>query len=100
MLFRSVSEDRMTDMSEEYTEYQQIFTNLRNYCSIFPADEETFYAALLRCGMERENLKTAIDHLIEIGILKEYQRKKSDPIRYHIPDIYLKGMKLKRKGYR
>ncbi len=95
-----VSEDRMTDMSEEYTEYQQIFTNLRNYCSIFPADEETFYAALLRCGMERENLKTAIDHLIEIGILKEYQRKKSDPIRYHIPDIYLKGMKLKRKGYR
>lgn len=95
-----VSEDRMTDMSEEYTEYQQIFSNLKNYCSIFPTDEETLYSALIKCGIKEANLKTVIDHLIDIGILKEYQRKKNDPIRYHIPDIYLKGMKLKRKGYR
>ena len=50
--------------------------------------------------MKEENLKTVIDHFIEIGVLEEYQRKKGDAIRYHIPDIYLKGMKLKRKGYR
>lgn len=87
-------------MSEEYTEYQQIFANLKNYCSIFPADEETLYDALVKCGIKEENLKTETDHLIEIGILKEYQGKKSDPVRYHIPDIYLKGMKLKRKGFR
>ena len=57
-------------------------------------------AALIKCGLNEENLKTTIDHLREIGIPKEYQRKKNDPVRYHIPDIYLKGMKLKRKGYR
>ncbi|MCI9533387.1 MAG: AAA family ATPase [Lachnospiraceae bacterium] len=95
-----VSEDRITDMSEEYAEYQTIFSQLKNYCSTFPADEQTLYSALKKCGMKEENLKTVIDHFIEIGVLKEYQRKKGDAIRYHIPDIYLKGMKLKRKGYR
>lgn len=93
-----VSKDRVTDMSEEYAEYRPIFDNLKNYCSIFPTDEETLHYALIKCGMNEENLKTVIDNLIDIGILKEYQRRKSDPIRYHIPDIYLKGMKLRRKG--
>ncbi len=95
-----VSEDRITDMVEEYMEYQEVFENLKNYCTVFPADEETLFTALLRCGIKEENLKTVVEHLKDIGILKEYQRKKKDPIRYHIPDIYLKGMKLKRKGYR
>lgn len=93
-----VSEDRVTDLSEEYTEYRKIFVNLKNYCSIFPADEESFHAALVNCGVHKENLNAVIDHLIEIGIIKEYQRKKTDPVRYHFPDIYLKGMKLRRKG--
>lgn len=93
-----VSTDRITDMEEEYEEYQQIFTNLGNYCSTFPADEEVLDQALIKCGISEDHLKTVIDHLMEIGILGEYQKKKSEPVRYHIPDIYLKGMKLKRKG--
>lgn len=60
----------------------------------------TLREALIKCGLKKENLKSDIDKLIDIGVLKEYQRKKSDPIRYHIPDIYLKGMKLTRKGYK
>ena len=80
--------------------FRSVFENLKNYCTVFPADEETLFTALLRCGIKEENLKTVVEHLKDIGILKEYQRKKKDPIRYHIPDIYLKGMKLKRTGYR
>lgn len=95
---KEVSEDRVTDMSEEYPEYKQIFVNLGNYCNIFPTDEKTLHSALIKCGIQKNHLKTIINHLIEIGILKEYQRKRDDPVRYHIPDIYLKGMKLKRKG--
>lgn len=53
---------------------------------------------MIKCGISEDHLKTVIDHLMEIGILEEYQKKKSEPVRYHIPDIYLKGMKLKRKG--
>lgn len=95
---KEVSEDRVTDMSDEYPEYGQVFEKLGNYCSIFPTDENTLRSALVKCGIEENQLKTVINHLIEIGILKEYQKKKSDPVRYHIPDIYLKGMNLKRKG--
>lgn len=97
---REVSEDRITDMMEEYAEYRRIFLDLKNYCGIFPTDEETLYAALTKCGIKEENLAMVTGHLIDIGILREYQKKKADPVRYHIPDIYLKGMELRRKGYR
>lgn len=81
--------------------YKQIFEDLRKYCSLFPADEEIFYSALVKCGIQKEELKTVVDHLIEIGVLKVYEKKKKDaPVRYHIPDIYLTGMGLTRKGDR
>ncbi len=83
-----VSEDRITDMSEEYEEYRAVFEKLKDYCSTFPVDEEVLYVALAKCGIEEENLKSAVDHLIDIGVLKEYQKKKAEPVRYHIPDIY------------
>ena len=89
---REVSEDRITDMMEEYAEYRRIFLDLKNYCGIFPT--------LTKCGIKEENLAMVTGHLIDIGILREYQKKKADPVRYHIPDIYLKGMELRRKGYR
>lgn len=97
---QDVSEDRVTDMSEEYEEYKTVFYDLKNYCTNFPVEESTLREALIKCGLKEENLKSDIDKLIDIGVLKEYQRKKSDPIRYHIPDIYLKGMRLTRKGYK
>lgn len=97
---KEVSIDRLYDISEEYPEYKKIFDDIKNYCQSFPADEENLWEAIINCGVEKSNVKTVIDELKEIGILKEYQRKKSDPIRYHIPDIYLKGMGLTRKGYK
>lgn len=96
---KEVSEDRLSDLAEEYPEYKLIFENLKNYCASFPANEEVLREALQKCGIEEDRVKTVIDELKEIGMLKEYQRKKSDPVRYHIPDIYLKGMGLSRKGY-
>lgn len=95
-----VSEDRLEDLAEEYPEFRRVFYDLKNYCGIFPADEKNLYDALIQCGLSEANIKMYVDQLKEIGVLKEYQRKKSDPIRYHIPDIYLKGMKLVRKGIR
>lgn len=95
-----VSEDRITDMGEEYPEYSRVFSDLKNFCPTFPVEEEMLKEGLKQCGLDEQELKTHIDKLKDIGILKEYQRKKSDPIRYHIPDIYLKGMGLIRKGYR
>lgn len=97
---QEVSTYTLRDLSEEYGEYENIFINMKNYCSSFPADESNFKEALIKCGIEEDNVKTIIDELKEIGFLKEYQRKKSDPIRYHIPDIYLKGMGISRKGYK
>lgn len=96
----AVSEDRVTDMGEEYPEYRKMFSDLKNFCPTFPVEEDVLKEGLKQCGLEEGELKTNIDKLKDIGILKEYQRKKSDPIRYHIPDIYLKGMGLVRKGFR
>lgn len=97
---QEVSEDTLRDLSEEYAEYEKIFNSMKNYSSQFPIDEENLKEALVKCGIDKDNVITVIDQLKEIGVLKEYQRKKSDPIRYHIPDIYLKGMGLSRKGYK
>lgn len=97
---QEVSEYTLRDLSEEYSEYANIFNSLKNYCSSFPIDEDNLKDALIKCGIDENNVITVIYQLKEIGVLKEYQRKKSDPIRYHIPDIYLKGMGLSRKGYR
>jgi MinD-like ATPase involved in chromosome partitioning or flagellar assembly len=97
---QQVSEDTLRDLSEEYSEYENIFNSLKNHYSQFPIDEENLKDALIKCGIDENNVITVIYQLKEIGVLKEYQRRKSDPIRYHIPDIYLKGMGLSRKGYR
>lgn len=97
---KDVSDDRLQDLSEEYPDFKNVFRNLKNYCQAFPADSETLSAALVQCGLDGSRVQVYVDQLKEIGVLKEYQRKKSDPIRYHIPDIYLKGMGLIRKGIR
>lgn len=95
-----VSEDRVTDMSDEYPEYKNVFLSLKNFCPTFPVEEEALKEGLINCRLSESSIKSDIDKLKEIGVLKDYQRKKSDPIRYHIPDIYLKGMGLMRKGSR
>lgn len=95
---KKVSKSRITDMKDEYPKYQNFFEKLGNFCPYFPVEEDAFRLGLIKCGLDEENIRNDIEELKDIGILKEYQRKKSDAIRYHIPDIYLKGMGLLRKG--
>ena len=94
----AVSRDRITDMGEEYPKYKTFFRKLSNFCPYFPVEENAFRTGLVKCGLDTDNIKNDIDELKDIGILKEYQRKKSDAVRYHMNDIYLKGMDLVRKG--
>jgi Cdc6-like AAA superfamily ATPase len=95
-----VSIDRVYDLLDEYEEYKQIFTNLKDYLQKFPANEDDLKTALRKCGVPEGKENSTIDDLVDIGVMKPYQRKKSDPIRYHIPDIFLIGLGLSRVGLR
>ena len=94
-----VSQDRVDDLKEEYGEYNNILINMKNYTNKrFPLNEEDLTDVLIHCGVKLNEVKAVINDFIEIGIMKQYQRKLSDPIRYHIPDIFLSGLGLKRYG--
>ena len=95
---RYVSEKRVTDLKEEYVEYLPFFESVKDSIQRSPCSEDQLKEAL-----EASNLKSPaeeIKKLREIGVIKEYQRKLSDPIRYHFPDIYLLGLGLQRAGMR
>lgn len=70
--------------------------NLKDTIQRSPIDEKIFHETLLQAGFE--NPREEIKNLINIGIIKPYRRKLSDPIRYHFPDIYLRGLGLQRAG--
>lgn len=91
-----VSEKRVTDMKEEFVEYAVFFENLKDTVQRSPVDEQRFSEALMKAGFD--NPREEIRNLINIGIVREYQRKLSDPVRYHFPDIYLRGLGLQRAG--
>lgn len=91
-----VSEKRVIDLKEEFREYASFLDSLKDTVQRSPVDEKTLGNALERNGFG--NPREEISNLINIGILKQYQRKISDPIRYHFPDIYLRGLGLQRSG--
>ena len=93
-----VSEKRVIDLREEFQEYARFFDSLKDTVQRSPVDEETISEALRRCDFQ--NPMEEILNLISIGVLRRYQRKISDPIRYHFPDIYLRGLGLQRSGMR
>ncbi len=93
-----VSEKRVIDLKEEFREYAAFLDGLKDTIQRSPVDEEIILGALQRSGFS--NLKEEITNLINIGVLKKYQRRISDPIRYHFPDIYLRGLGLQRAGMR
>lgn len=93
-----VSEKRIIDLKEEFREYAVFFNSLKDTVQRSPVDEHTLLDALRRCNFS--NPMEEILNLINIGVLKRYQRKLSDPIRYHFPDIYLRGLGLQRAGMR
>lgn len=93
-----VSKNRVYDLKEEYKEYLNFFDNLKDTIQRSPVEEELLCKALERAGLK--NPKEEITNLISIGILRPYQRRLADQVRYHFPDIYLKGLGLQRVGMR
>lgn len=93
-----VSEKRVIDLKEEFLEYAVFFNSVKDTVQRSPVDERTLQEALRKCGFE--NPSEEILNLINIGVLRRYQRRLSDPIRYHFPDIYLRGLGLQRSGMR
>lgn len=83
-------------MKEEFVEYAAFLENLKDTLQRSPVDEQTFCDALMEAGFD--NPREEIRNLVNIGIVRQYQRKLSDPIRYHFPDIYLRGLGLQRAG--
>lgn len=94
----SVSKNRVYDLKEEYIEYSNFLDRLKDTVQRSPVEEDLLCKALEKAGMH--NPKEEITNLINIGILRPYQRRLSDQIRYHFPDIYLKGLGLQRAGMR
>lgn len=93
-----VSDKRVADLKEEFIEYRDFFEKLKNTVQRSPVSEESLTEAIKRSGME--NPVDEIHKLINIGVIKKYQRRTSDPVRYHFPDIYLHGLGLQRSGMR
>ncbi len=91
-----VSEKRVTDIKEEFVEYASFLGNLKDTVQRSPVDEQIFSEVLMKEGFD--NPREEIKNLINIGIIKQYQRRLSDPVRYHFPDIYLRGLGLQRSG--
>ena len=94
----SVSKNRVYDLKEEYKEYLKFFDNLKDTIQRSPVEEDLLCKALGMAGFN--NPKEEITNLINIGILRPYQRRLADQVRYHFPDIYLKGLGLQRAGMR
>lgn len=93
---QSVSEKRVEDLREEFKEYQVFLDQVKDTVQRSPVEEKKMCEALEKAGFD--NPMEEIANLIDIGILRKYQRRLSDPIRYHFPDIYLKGLGLQRAG--
>ena len=92
----SVSIKRVIDLKEEYNEYEEFFNKLQDSVQRTPVDEGNLIHALETAGFV--NPRDEISKLIMIGIIKPYQRRMTDPMRYHFPDIYIKGLGLQRMG--
>lgn len=92
----AVSEKRVIDLKEEFREYAAFLDGLKDTVQRSPVEEERLKNALSEAGLE--NPGNEIRNLINIGILRKYQRRLSDPVRYHFPDIYLRGLGLQRSG--
>jgi hypothetical protein len=94
-----VSKDRIAELTnEEYPWIKRVAGCLEG--STVPMERKDFRRLLVEIRWEDEQSKplyTApdrlIDYLVSLGILRETSDR-----RIHVPDIYLYGFKLKRKG--
>lgn len=104
MAMPKVSRHRVQDIKEEYPILKAVFDLLSNYHQQFPIEESALETALTKLVGVTNDLKTIPipeikKRLEDIGVLYEYRfTPKNKEKRYHIPDLYLIGMGLKRKG--
>lgn len=92
-----VSQDRVVDLSEEYPLLRSIFKDLNSVVQNFPITEEELLEGIAKLGFS-DPIGT-IAMLNEIGVIYPYKySSKKYGKRYHIPDLYLFGMNLKRRG--
>ena len=98
----TVSDSRVRDLTEEYPYLVDIFSDLKNHLGEFPVYDSALTGALKKITTEKGltlKPKDIIETLISIGVVYIYNfRKKYPQKRYHIPDLYLWGLGLKRRG--
>lgn len=99
-----VSVGRVRDLIEEYSEYKPFFDGLSTQLKKFPVPEGQLIQAIQTIIKSMPNgndfnYEEVITKLKDIGILYEYTyNKKNIGMRYHIPDLYLFGLGLRRLG--
>lgn len=99
-----VSKNRVRDLIEEYPQFEAVFNELPNHLDKFPVVENQLVEALNKIISLNDTLSTLkpdeiIIKLMDIGVLYEYKyNKKNVGVRYHIPDLYLFGLGLSRRG--
>ncbi len=87
----------------EKPKLKKIFESLHQYYTDhFPAPKNKLFPEIKKI-LEKDdpevNPEKIVEELIDIGVVYDYQPKKKGSFpRYHIPDLYLFGMRLKRKG--
>ena len=99
---KKVSERRVQDIIEEYPSLKVVFDKLQNYLERLPAEESTLRTSLEKL-IKEENLNDTYQDIMkkleEINVLYEYKfNRKGTEKKYHIPDLYLIGMGIKRIG--
>lgn len=95
---RDVAERRVQDIKEEYPELKEVFNRLKDFHQQFPIEEIKLIEALSQIiGESKSEVSTVKQKLMDIGVLYEYKAKTKEQ-RYHIPDLYLFGMGLRRRG--
>jgi CobQ/CobB/MinD/ParA nucleotide binding domain len=102
LVMSEVSTNRVTDIKEEYPTLKFVFDNISTLIQQFPVEEGKLNE-VLKALIEKGNLTLTSDEiktkLIDIGVLYEYKStRKGTEKKYHIPDLYLFGMGLRRKG--
>ena len=96
-----VSQHQVEELTQEYKELEDIFKNLSDKVGGSSPMNETALIGAIRI-LNFPNPLEIIDKLKDIGLLKDYKPAKNkdgnDEKRYHIPDLYLHGLKFIRQG--
>lgn len=80
-----VSEEAVKALREEYPELEGFMDHIKGKMSpLYKQDIHPF--------------EDQIEIAIESGLISVYQKDESAPLRYAVPDLYLKGLEMTRKG--